>query len=361
MNEFYPIPTQYAQANQSDVMRDLLRFLKNPIGAKLSLLEPPDAFEHASLIGNDLHWTLGAVTQDTYLVVTATWTVDDSTETAQAILHFKVLETEADIDFLEWFQISPLYMFADADGNVTGTLIEGVDDWINNPSGAEVTYAIASKSSSITSATLNTANDISIAATGLTGNILTAYVTIQASATIDGELRTVEQQIDVRLIYQAIDLSNYVTNNDIKNFITNGDLPDTSGFITSGDLPDTSGFITSGAIANFITSGAISAFITSGDIPDTSRFITSGDIPDTSGFITSGAIANFITTGAISAFITSGSDRKLYHKRSNRKLHYEWRCAGHQWRYFRIYHERRNRKLRYFWGNRKLYHKRRNR
>jgi len=67
MNEWYPIPTQYVRANQSDVIRNLRQYLKNPIGAKLSLLTPRDAFEttgdpaetRLSESENDLHWSLG--------------------------------------------------------------------------------------------------------------------------------------------------------------------------------------------------------------------------------------------------------------------------------------------------------------
>ena len=204
MNEFYPIPTQYVRSNQSDVIRNVRQYLKNPIGAVLTLLTPPSAFEAAKtrINGNDLQWSLGNhVTSDTTLILQATWKAagaSGSTETALTIIRFKVL---TDTDFLEWMPIPPVDMFSDKNGNISGTLIEGVDDWLQNPSGATVTYTIASKSSSITSASLDSDNDISIAATGLTASVFSAFVTVRASATVGGQQRQVEQQIDVRLIY----------------------------------------------------------------------------------------------------------------------------------------------------------------
>ena len=203
MNEFYPIPTQYVRSNQSDVIRNVRQYLKNPIGATLTLLTPPSAFEAAKtrINGNDLQWTLGNITSDTTLILQATWKAagaSGSTETALTIIRFKVL---TDTDFLEWMPIPPVDMFSDKNGNISGTLIESVDDWLQNPSGVTVTYTIASKSSSITSASLDSDNDISIAATGLTASVFSAFVTARASATIGGQQRQVEQQIDVRLIY----------------------------------------------------------------------------------------------------------------------------------------------------------------
>ena len=204
MNEFYPIPIQHVQANQSDVIRDLLRFVKNPIGARLALLTPPAAFTTARLTGNNLHWTLGDVTADTRLVLEATW--PDSTKPARAVIKFKV-STEADTDILEWGWFPPIDVFVDDSGNFSGTIAPGIDENLNNPSGATVTYTIPSKSASIASASLNTDNDLSISVTGLTRNIFNAFVTVRASATIDGEPRTTERQINVWLIYSSRDVS----------------------------------------------------------------------------------------------------------------------------------------------------------
>ena len=61
MNEWYPIPAIQAKANQSDVIRNVRQYLKNPIGATLTLLTPPSAFEASKtrINGNDLEWSLG--------------------------------------------------------------------------------------------------------------------------------------------------------------------------------------------------------------------------------------------------------------------------------------------------------------
>ena len=94
MNEWYPIPAIQAKANQSDVIRNVRQYLKNPIGATLTLLTPPSAFEAAKtrINGNDLQWTLGNhVTQDTTLILQATWKAagaSGSTETALTIIRF---------------------------------------------------------------------------------------------------------------------------------------------------------------------------------------------------------------------------------------------------------------------------------
>ena len=92
MNEWYPIPTQYVRANQSDIIRNLAGYLKNPIGAIVTLETPPSVFKSARITGTDLHWSLGDITEDTALIVNATWTVDADagrTETAQAIIAFR--------------------------------------------------------------------------------------------------------------------------------------------------------------------------------------------------------------------------------------------------------------------------------
>ena len=219
MNEWYPIPTQYTRANQSDIIRNLRQYLKNPIGATLTLVSKPDAFEQTEtrILRNDLHYELGAVSQDTRLVLEAAWTVDGSTEKAQAIIEFKVSDT-----FLEWYWFPPVDVFVDADGNFSGTIVSGIDENLNNSSGATVSYTIASKSTSIASASLNADNDLSISVTGLTANT-SGHVVVRATATIDGVERPVEQQIDINLIVNTVDLENYVTLPAISDFITAGE------------------------------------------------------------------------------------------------------------------------------------------
>ena len=85
MNEFYPIPTQYVQPNSADIIRNIKQYLKNPIGATVTLLTPTATFvtdetdsarTRIADNGNDLHWKLGNTTADTRLILQATWTVD---------------------------------------------------------------------------------------------------------------------------------------------------------------------------------------------------------------------------------------------------------------------------------------------
>ena len=353
-NEFYPIPTQYVSANESDIIRNLRQYLKNPVGATLSLLTPPAAFVvepedgkvPTRIDGNNLHWKLkDSATGDIRLIVKASWTITldngtTRTETAQAIIKFKVPDI-----VLEWYWFPPIDVFVDADGNFSGTVVSSIDENLINPSGADVAITVASISTSIGSASINEDNDVSITVTGLTANTA-AHVVVLATATIDGKEWPAQQQIDIRLVVNTIDLENYVTLPAISDFITAGDIPDipsTAGFITAGDIPDipsTAGFITAGDIpdipstAGFITAGDIpdipstAGFITAGDIPaapdlsayltaaDISDFITAGDVPDAQGLpenvVTDGDIADFITSGDIpdipstAGFITAG-------------------------------------------------------
>ena len=231
MNEWYSIPTYYVKPNSSDVIRNIKQYLKNPIGATLSLLTPPAAFEQATtrILRNDLHWTLGNATADTRLILQARW--PDSTKPAEAIIEFKLSDTETDI--LEWDWFPPITVVVGSTGNFSGTIASGIDDNLNNPSGADVAITVSNRSSSIGSATINADNDLSIAVTGLTANI-NAQVVLKATATIDGVVRTAQQQVDIRLVVNTVDLDGYVTSSEIADFITAGDLPDTSGFITSG-------------------------------------------------------------------------------------------------------------------------------
>ena len=206
MNEWYPINTQYVQANSKDTIRNIKQYLKNPIGATVTLLTPPTAFvtdaiddDRTRIVnGNDLQWKLGNTTAETRLILQADWTVNKKTETAHAIIEFKVL---ADTDLLEWYWFPPIDVFVGNSGNFSGTIASGIDDNLNNPSGATVTYSIPSKSPGILSASLNSDNELSISVTELTESKFDAFVTVQAVATIDGVPRTVEGQIDIRLVH----------------------------------------------------------------------------------------------------------------------------------------------------------------
>ena len=226
-----------------------------------------------------------------------------------------------DLDILEWYWFQPVDVNSNSSGEFSGVVLPGVEGNLNNPSGATVTLTVASRSSSLTSASINANGDLVIAFTGLAGN-LAASVTIEAAATVGGVARTVPADIDLNLIYPPDAES--VTEGDISafGFITAGDpaIPDVSDFITLGDVPpppDVSDFITAGDIppipstAGFITTGDLTAagatmgFITIGDVPDaadTSQFLTSGDLPDVSDFITLG-----------DDFITSTTGRFRFH------------------------------------------------
>ena len=111
-----------------------------------------------------------------------------------------------DDDLIDWNPIPPQPVFTDADGNFTGELIADIDDYLHNPSGVDITYAIADKSTSIASATLDADNDVNIAVTGLTANVFTAFVEVSATGTINGVSRTVTGRIDVRLIFWVVSI-----------------------------------------------------------------------------------------------------------------------------------------------------------
>ena len=229
MNEWYPIPTQYVRQGAADVIRNLKQYLRNPSDATLSVLTPPSDFDSVSLIGNDLNWTFGSAGQGTTLIVEAEWTVDGSTETAQAIIDFKV-SAEGEADILEWYWFPTVDIFTDATGAFSGTAVPDVDDNLNNPSGASVVIQLVSHSTSIASASINADNDVQISVSGLTANA-SGFVIVSATATIDGIVRTIQQQIDMRLVFNTVDLSGYVTDGAITEFVTAADV--TSGI---GDL-----------------------------------------------------------------------------------------------------------------------------
>ena len=79
----------------------------------------------------------------------------------------------AAVDTLSWNPIPPLNVFVDADGNFSGNILNDVDEYLDNPSGADITFSIASKSTAINSATLDaTTYDLSVSITGVVGNSL---------------------------------------------------------------------------------------------------------------------------------------------------------------------------------------------
>ena len=95
-------------------------------------------------------------------------------------------------------------MFVDADGNFSGQILNDVDDYLDNPSGADITFSIASKSTAINSATLDaTTYDLSVSITGVVGNSLNNTVTVRAEGTIDGTDVTVDFPINIDLIYST--------------------------------------------------------------------------------------------------------------------------------------------------------------
>ena len=110
---------------------------------------------------------------------------------------------KATVDTLSWDPIPPLSVFVDEDGNFSGSILDSVDDYLNNPSGADITYSIASKSSAINSATLSVDNDLSVSITGVVGNSLNNTVNVRAEGTIDGTDRTVDWEINIDLVYST--------------------------------------------------------------------------------------------------------------------------------------------------------------
>ena len=110
---------------------------------------------------------------------------------------------ETTVDTLSWDPIPPLNVFLDADGNFGGTVLEDVDDYISNPSGATLTYSIPSSSNGISSASLNATNDLTVNVTGVVGNSLNENVVVRAVGTVGGTQRTVEFEIKIGLIYST--------------------------------------------------------------------------------------------------------------------------------------------------------------
>ena len=108
------------------------------------------------------------------------------------------------VDTLSWNPIPPLNVFVDADGNFSGNILNDVDEYLDNPSGADITFSIASKSSAINSATLDpTTYDLSVSITGVVGNSLNNTVNVRAEGTIDGTDTTVDFPINIDLIYST--------------------------------------------------------------------------------------------------------------------------------------------------------------
>ncbi|MDE0398854.1 MAG: hypothetical protein OXL96_13750, partial [Candidatus Poribacteria bacterium] len=209
MSNWSPIPKRREVANNADIIRNVTDYFDSSIDTTFRLETPPSEFtSDTRLIGKDLHYTIANVTAKKHPVIkiTATWTENGQTRKASALIPFEVgpegsiPDVEED-DIFQWIPIPPIEMFSDNDGNISGTVLPAVDRFIENSSGATVAYAIASKSNSIRTATLNNDNDILITATGLTRNI-NATVSVSATATIDGTERTISQVINVRLIFQ---------------------------------------------------------------------------------------------------------------------------------------------------------------
>ena len=224
MYEFSPIPTQYVRANEPREIPALARYLKNPIGLTSLAFKggaPPAAFDTEEVKGKkntriengDLYYKLKTV-KDTHLVVVATWTVDGETIEAEEIINFKVVDEEvAETLAFEWNWFGPITVFVDNTGAFSGVIASDIDDNLNNPAGAKTTFSVASKSPSINSATLTAENGLSISVTGITANVNNAFVVVRAVATIGEEEtpRTVEEQIDIRLVVNTVDLDAYAT------------------------------------------------------------------------------------------------------------------------------------------------------
>ena len=157
--EFYPIPTQYVQGQSPGEIRNLARYLKNPIEATLDFKtgDTLDAFntegdpgeKNTEIRNGDLFYQLDTL-EDTHLVVEATWNVDGQTITAEAIINFRILsEDEAETHTFEWFWFPPITVFVGDTGAFSGVIAKDIDENLNNPSGAEATFSVASKSTSI--------------------------------------------------------------------------------------------------------------------------------------------------------------------------------------------------------------------
>ena len=104
---------------------------------------------------------------------------------------------------LEWNPIPPLSIYLDDTGNFSGTVLDDLDEYLNNPTGATITYSIPSTSNAINSASLNATQDLSVSVTGVVGNSLNENIVIRASGMVGGMVRTVEFTIQVDLVVQA--------------------------------------------------------------------------------------------------------------------------------------------------------------
>ena len=213
---------------------------------------------------------------------------------------------EEEPETLEWDWFPIIDIFTDDSGNFSGVAVYDLEDNIDNPSDANVTLSVTSKSASLTAASINNSGHLTISVAGISANT-TGNVVVRATATLDGVQREVEEQINFRLVYSAVDLSNYVTKPAITEFVTAGV---TSGLVTSGAITQfvtagvTSGLVTAGAITRFVTAGVTSGLVTQGALTAaTSGLVTAGV---TSGLVTAGGITNFVTKPAITQFVTAG-------------------------------------------------------
>ena len=110
---------------------------------------------------------------------------------------------EAVVDTLSWTPLPPLSVFLDEDGNFGGVIIEDIDDYISNPSGAMLTFSIASSSNGISSASLDSNNDLTVNVTGVVGNSLNENVVVRAVGTVGGTNRIVDATINIDLVYST--------------------------------------------------------------------------------------------------------------------------------------------------------------
>ena len=212
---------------------------------------------------------------------------------------------EADTDILEWFWFPTIDVFTDSEGAFSGVVVSDLEENLNNPSGATVTLTVASRSATLTGASIDSNGDLSISVKGLTANA-NANVVVRATGTVGGVERTVEATINFRLVFNTVDLSGYVTVSDISDFVTAGITDSVMFPVTEGDIP------TIPDVSNFVTAGITDSVVfpvTRGDIPtipDVSSFVTAGITNSVVFPVTTGDIANHATTGDIAKHVTAG-------------------------------------------------------
>ena len=111
--------------------------------------------------------------------------------------------TEDVAQTLSWNPIPPLSVYLDDAGTFSGTVLNSISRYLDNPSGVDIVYSVPSKTNGINSATLNATNDLSVSVTGVVGNSLNENVIVRAVGTINGTPHTVNFTIQIDLVFPS--------------------------------------------------------------------------------------------------------------------------------------------------------------